>query len=104
VGIKLLLSVFATAGRMCISFMPERRASYAPTISLYAPTISFYAPTHKISLLGRKQNQIYVYRRGQAPELAGISSVACDEDYYEDKVDKTLSKHEKQAAPAPSKW
>jgi hypothetical protein len=46
VGIKLLLSVFATAGRMCISFMPERRASYAPTISLYAPTISFFAPTH----------------------------------------------------------
>ncbi len=29
----------------------------------------------------------------------GISTVACDEDYYEDKVDKTLSKHEKQSAP-----
>ena len=26
--------------------MLERRASYAPTISLHAPTISFYAPTH----------------------------------------------------------
>jgi len=46
-----------------------------------------------------KQNQIYAYRRGQAPELVGISSVACDEDYYEDKVDKTLSKHETQSAP-----
>ena len=46
-----------------------------------------------------KQNQIYVYRRGLAPELVGISSVACDEDYYEDKVDKTLSQHEKQSAP-----
>ncbi|MGI8839037.1 MAG: DUF4238 domain-containing protein [Pyrinomonadaceae bacterium] len=28
-----------------------------------------------------------------------MSRVACDEDYYEDKVDKTLSKHEKQSAP-----
>lgn len=46
-----------------------------------------------------KQNQIYLYRRGLAPELVGISSVACDEDYYEDKVDKTLSKHETQSAP-----
>ena len=46
-----------------------------------------------------KQNQIYLYRRGLAPELVGISSVACDEDYYDDKVDKTLSKHETQSAP-----
>jgi Protein of unknown function (DUF4238) len=46
-----------------------------------------------------KQNQIYLYRRGLAPELVGIGSVACDEDYYEDKVDKTLSKHEMQSAP-----
>src|SRR2546428_5983988 len=46
-----------------------------------------------------KQNQIYLYRRGLAPELVGISSVACDEEYYEDKVDKTLSKYEKQSAP-----
>jgi hypothetical protein len=45
-----------------------------------------------------KQNQIYLYRRGLAPKLVGISSVACDEDYYEDKVDKTLSNHEKQSA------
>lgn len=48
---------------------------------------------------GGKQNQIYLYRRGLAPELVGISRVACDEDYYEDKVDKTLGKHEKQSAP-----
>lgn len=46
-----------------------------------------------------EQNQVYLYRRGLAPELVGISSVACDEDYYEDKVDKTLSKHEMQSAP-----
>jgi hypothetical protein len=47
----------------------------------------------------RKQNQIYLYRRELAPELVGISSVACDEDYYEDRVDRTLSKHEQQSAP-----
>jgi uncharacterized protein DUF4238 len=46
-----------------------------------------------------KQNQIYLYRRGLAPKLVGISSVACDEDYYGDRVDKTLSNHEKQSAP-----
>jgi len=46
-----------------------------------------------------KHNQIYLYRRGLAPALVGIGSVACDEDYYEDQVDKTLSKHETQSAP-----
>ena len=46
-----------------------------------------------------KQNQIYVYRRGLPPALVGISSVACDEDYYEDKVDNTLSRREKESAP-----
>jgi hypothetical protein len=46
-----------------------------------------------------KQNQIYIYRRGLAPESVEIGSVACEEDYYEDKVDKTLSKHEAQSAP-----
>src|SRR5882724_11520862 len=46
-----------------------------------------------------KQGQIYLYRRGVPPELAGIRNVASDEDYYKDKVDKTLKKQERESAP-----
>ena len=37
-----------------------------------------------------KRNQIYVYRRGLVPELVGIKTVACDEDYYEKPLLESL--------------
>lgn len=46
----------------------------------------------------RESKQIYVYRRGVTPQILAIRSVASEEDYYQDNVDKTLTRQEREAA------
>jgi hypothetical protein len=46
----------------------------------------------------REPKQIYVYRRGVLPQILAIRSVASEEDYYADDVDKSLTKQETESA------
>lgn len=46
----------------------------------------------------REPKQIYVYRTGVLPQLLPIRSVASEEDYYADDVDKVLTRQETESA------
>lgn len=46
----------------------------------------------------QKPNQIYQYRKGERPKLAAINRVACEMEYYPERVDRILTRQEKESA------
>ena len=46
----------------------------------------------------QSRNQIYRYRKTEGPQLLAINSVACEVGYYPSRIDKILSRQEKESA------